>query len=426
MLGGTMTNDYDVADLALAEQGITRIEWADRAMPVLTQIRERFGRERPLAGARIAACLHVTTETANLMRTLAAGGADVHLCASNPLSTQDDAAAALVDEYGVHVYARRGVDLTGYYVHINSALDPEPDFVLDDGCDLVNTLHAARTELLDTVRAGCEETTTGVVRLRAMSRAGALRFPVVAVNDTATKRMFDNRYGTGQSTVDAILRATHSLLAGKTAVVAGYGFCGKGVAERLRGMGAEVVVCEVDPLKGLDATMEGYRVMPMAVAATVGDVFVTVTGNRDVIRAEHFAAMKDGAILANSGHFDVEIDVRWLEKHAVGKRREVRPHLDEYLLADGRRIALLAEGRLANLGAAEGHPAGVMDLSFADQALTLEWLMTNHGDLPPGVHEVPASIDREVARLKLAAMDIAIDTLTPAQQAYLDSWEFGS
>jgi adenosylhomocysteinase len=421
-----MTDDYDVADLSLAEQGITRIEWADRAMPVLRQIRERFSRERPLAGARIAASLHVTTETANLMRTLAAGGAQVHLAASNPLSTQDDAAAALVDEYGVHVYARKGVDLTGYYVHINSVLDAEPGFVLDDGCDLVNTLHTSRTELLDTVRAGCEETTTGVVRLRAMARAGALRFPVVAVNDTGTKRMFDNRYGTGQSTVDAILRATHSLLAGKTAVVVGYGYCGKGVATRLRGMGAVVVVCEVDPLKALDALMEGYRVMPMAAAAAIGEMFVTVTGNRDVINAEHFAVMQDGAILANSGHFDVEIDVRWLEKNAVGKRREVRPYLDEYLLADGRRIALLAEGRLANLSAAEGHPAGVMDLSFADQALTLEWLMAYHADLEPGVHDVPASIDREVARLKLAAMGIAIDTLTPEQQAYLESWEFGS
>jgi adenosylhomocysteinase len=421
-----VNSEYDVADLGLAEQGITRIEWADRAMPVLRQIRDRFGRETPFEGIRIAACLHVTTETANLMRTLAVGGAEVHLCASNPLSTQDDAAAALVSEYDVHVYARKGVDLTGYYVHINSVLDIEPDFVLDDGCDLVNTLHAARTELLDKVRAGCEETTTGVVRLRAMSRAGALRFPVVAVNDTGTKRMFDNRYGTGQSTVDAILRATHSLLAGKTAVVAGYGFCGKGVAERLRGMGADVVVCEVDPLKGLDATMEGFRVLPMEKAARVGDVFVTVTGNRDVIRAEHFQTMKDGAILANSGHFDVEIDVRWLEANAVGKRRQVRPYLDEYLLADGRRVTLLAEGRLANLSVAEGHPAGVMDLSFADQALTLEWLRENHDGLEPGLHEVPESIDQEVARLKLASMDIGIDTLTPDQQAYLDSWEFGS
>jgi adenosylhomocysteinase len=324
------------------------------------------------------------------------------------------------------VYARKGVDLTGYYVHINSVLDAQPSFILDDGCDLVNTLHASRTELLDTVLAGCEETTTGVVRLRAMARAGALRFPVVAVNDTGTKRMFDNRYGTGQSTVDAILRTTHSLLAGKTAVVVGYGFCGRGVAARLRGMGAMVVVCEVDPLKALDATMEGYRVMPMASAAAVGEVFVTVTGNRDVISAEHFGVMRDGVILANSGHFDVEIDVRWLEKNAVGKRREVRPYLDEYLLADGRRIALLAEGRLANLSAAEGHPAGVMDLSFADQALTLEWLVASHADLAPGVHEVPASIDREVARLKLASMGITIDTLTPEQQAYLESWEFGS
>ncbi|HSV66106.1 MAG TPA: adenosylhomocysteinase [Mycobacteriales bacterium] len=419
-------SDYDVSDLTLAEQGITRIEWADRAMPVLRQIRDRFAVQRPLAGTRVAACMHITTETANLMRTLVVGGADVHLCASNPLSTQDDAAAAMVCEYGVHVHARKGVDLTGYYVHINAVLDSEPEFVLDDGCDLVNTLHAARTELLDGIRAGCEETTTGVVRLRAMARAGALRFPVVAVNDTATKRMFDNRYGTGQSTVDAICRATHSLLAGKTVVVVGYGFCGKGVSERLRGMGADVVVCEVEPLRALDATMEGFRVLPMAVAATLGEFFVTVTGNKDVLRAEHFAVMRDGAILANSGHFDVEIDVRWLERNAVGKRKNVRPSLDEYLLADGRRVMLLAEGRLANLSIAEGHPAGVMDLSFADQALTLEWLCKEHENLEPGVHDVPATIDREVARLKLASMGIEIDTLTPAQQAYLDSWEFGS
>lgn len=418
--------DYDVTDVALAEQGIIRIEWADRAMPVLRQVRERFGTERPFAGMRIAACMHITTETANLMRTLVAGGGDVYLAASNPLSTQDDAAAAMVSEYGVHVYARKGVDLARYYGHINSVLDAKPDFVLDDGCDLVNTLHAARTELLSGIRAGCEETTTGVVRLRAMARAGALRFPVVAVNDTATKRMFDNRYGTGQSTVDAICRATHSLLAGKTAVVVGYGFCGKGVTERLRGMGADVVVCEVDPLKGLDASMAGFRVLPMAQAARIGDVFVTVTGNRDVLRGEHFEVMKDGAILANSGHFDVEIDVRWLERNAVGRRRGVRPYLDEYRLADGRRVMLIAEGRLANLGVAEGHPAGVMDLSFADQALTLEYLRDQYGTLAPGVHEVPAGIDREVARLKLAAMDIEIDELTPAQQTYLDSWEFGS
>jgi adenosylhomocysteinase len=395
-------------------------------MPVLRQVRERFARERPLAGARIAASLHVTAETANLMRALADGGAEVYLSASNPLSTQDDVAAALVAEYGVHVHARKGVDLTGYYVHINSVLDTRPEYVLDDGCDLVNTLHTSRTELLDGVRAGCEETTTGVVRLRAMARADALRFPVVAVNDTATKRMFDNRYGTGQSTVDAICRATHSLLAGKTAVVVGFGFCGTGVAERLRGMGADVVVCEVNPLRALDATMEGYRVLPMAGAARVGDIFVTVTGNRNVLRGEHFAVMKDGAILANSGHFDVEIDVRWLEANAVGKRRAVRPDVDEFLLAGGQRLMLLAEGRLANLSIAEGHPAGVMDLSFADQALTVEWLHTGQEDLPAGVYDVPASIDHEVARLKLASMGVEIDELTAEQQAYLDSWEFGS
>lgn len=418
--------DYDVADLGLADQGVTRIDWADRAMPVLRQIRERFTRDRPLEGVRVAACLHVTAETANLVRTLAVGGAQVHLCASNPLSTQDDAAAALVHDYGVHVHARRGVDLTGYYVHINAVLDAEPHYVLDDGCDLVNTLHTARTELLEGVRGGCEETTTGVVRLRAMARAEALRFPVVAVNDTATKRMFDNRYGTGQSTVDAICRATHSLLAGKTAVVVGFGYCGSGVAERLRGMGADVVVCEVNPLRALDASMAGYRVLPMAEAARLGDVFVTVTGNRNVIRGEHFAVMKDGAILANSGHFDVEIDVRWLEANAVGKRRDVRPDVDEFLLAGGQRVMLLAEGRLANLSIAEGHPSGVMDLSFADQALTVEWLHTSGESLADGVHEVPGRIDQEVARLKLATMGIAIDDLTDEQRAYLDSWEFGS
>jgi adenosylhomocysteinase len=417
---------HDIADPSLAAQGRLRIEWAERSMPVLRQIRERFERERPFAGTRIAACMHVTTETANLMRTLQAGGAELALCASNPLSTQDDTAAALVHEYGISVFARNAVDTGGYYAHINAALDIAPHQVFDDGCDLVNTLHTTRQELLADVKGGCEETTTGVIRLKAMAGDKALLFPMVAVNDTDTKHMFDNRYGTGQSTLDAVFRATNTLLAGKTVVVAGYGYCGKGVAERAKGMGANVVVTEIDPTKALDATMQGLRVMPMSAAAEVGDVFITVTGNRDVLRAEHFAAMKDGAIFANSGHFDVEIDVKWLEANAVAVNRKIRHQTDEYVMADGRRLLLLAEGRLVNLGAAEGHPAAVMDMSFADQALTAEWLVTNAGELTPGVYDVPTEIDREVARLKLAAMGVGIDTLTPEQQEYLSSWQFGS
>jgi adenosylhomocysteinase len=370
--------------------------------------------------------MHVTTETANLMRTLKAGGAELALCASNPLSTQDDTAAALVAEYGISVFARNAVDNKGYYEHINSALDSRPDFVFDDGCDLVNTVHTTRTELLETVKAGCEETTTGVIRLRAMAADGALKFPMVAVNDTDTKHMFDNRYGTGQSTLDAIFRATNTLLAGKTVVVAGYGYCGKGVASRAKGMGSNVVVTEIDPTKALDAAMEGFKVLPMAEAARIGDVFITVTGNRDVLRAEHFEAMKDGAIFCNSGHFDIEIDVKWLEDNAITKNSKVRHQTDEYVLADGRRLLLLAEGRLVNLGAAEGHPAAVMDMSFSDQALTAEWLASEAGSLSPSVLDVPQAIDKEVARLKLASMDIGIDTLTPAQADYLTSWEHGS
>jgi adenosylhomocysteinase len=393
---------------------------------VLGQIRERFAKERPFGGVRLAACMHVTTETANLMRALAAGGAEIALCASNPLSTQDDTAAALVAEYGISVFARNAVDTKGYYGHINSALDVNPHFVFDDGCDLVNTVHTSRTELLDTVKGGCEETTTGVIRLRAMAADGALKFPMVAVNDTDTKHMFDNRYGTGQSTVDAIFRSTNTLLAGKTVVVAGYGYCGKGVASRAKGMGANVVVTEIDPTKALDAAMEGFKVLPMAEAARVGDVFITVTGNRDVLRAEHFQAMKDGAIFCNSGHFDIEIDVKWLENNAVAKNSKIRHQTDEYVLADGRRLLLLAEGRLVNLGAAEGHPAAVMDMSFSDQALTAEWLARDAASLEPGVVDVPAEIDKEVARLKLASMDIAIDELTPAQTDYLNSWQHGS
>ena len=417
---------HDVADLSLAPQGRARIDWAERRMPVLRQIRERFEKERPFDGVTLAACMHVTTETANLMRTLKAGGAELALCASNPLSTQDDTAAALVAEYGISVFARNAVDNKGYYEHINSALDSRPDFVFDDGCDLVNTVHTTRTELLETVKAGCEETTTGVIRLRAMAADGALKFAMVAVNDTDTKHMFDNRYGTGQSTVDAIFRATNTLLAGKTVVVAGYGYCGKGVASRAKGMGANVVVTEIDPTKALDAAMEGFKVLPMADAARIGDVFITVTGNRDVLRAEHFEVMKDGAIFCNSGHFDIEIDVKWLEDNAAAKNSKVRHQTDEYVLSDGRRLLLLAEGRLVNLGAAEGHPAAVMDMSFSDQALTAEWLASEASSLPPSVLEVPEAIDKEVARLKLASMGIDIDTLTPAQADYLTSWEHGS
>ena len=416
----------DIADPGLAESGVRRIEWADRAMPVLRQIRDRFAAERPLDGLTITACMHVTTETANLIRALQAGGASVALAASNPLSTQDDTAAALVDEYGAVVFARAGVDREGYYAHIDRALDIKPDLVVDDGCDLVNTLHTERTDLLATVRGGCEETTTGVIRLHQMVREDALRFPMVAVNDTATKRMFDNRYGTGQSTLDGIIRATNTLLAGKTIVIAGFGYCGRGLAERARGLGASVVVTEIDPVKALDATLQGFSVLPMERAAPIGDVFITVTGNREVIRAEHMRVMKDGAILANSGHFDVEIDVKGLAEVAVDIHRNVRPHADEYVLANGRRLVLLSEGRLVNLAAAEGHPAAVMDMSFANQALTCEWLATAHEDLTPGVYDVPTAIDAEVARLKLESMDVAIDILTAEQEDYLGSWQHGS
>jgi len=419
-------NEYDIADPGLAEAGIARVEWADRAMPVLRQIRDRFAADQPLKGLRIGACMHVTAETANLMRTLVAGGADVSLAASNPLSTQDDTAAALVEEYGVAVYARARVSLPEYYTHIGSVLDRVPDLVLDDACDLVTTLHAERTDLLDRVRAGCEQTTTGLLRLRAMHRAGALRIPMVAVNDTGTKQLFDNTYGTGQSAIDAIFRATNTLLAGRTVVVAGFGSCGRGVASRAQGMGASVVVTEIDPIKALDAAMSGYAVMPMVRAAAVGDVFITVTGNRGVINGEHFQTMKDGAILVNAGHFDVELDVRWLADNAKSVHRHVRPNTDEYVLSDGRRLVLLAEGRVANLAAAEGHPPAVMDMSFADQALTTAWLAAHSAELPVGVHGVPTEVDNEVASLKLASLDIAIDALTPDQERYLDSWEQGS
>ncbi|MFM8921754.1 MAG: adenosylhomocysteinase [Candidatus Nanopelagicaceae bacterium] len=417
---------HDIANPALAAEGKKRIEWAERNMPVLAQIRERFEKTKPFNGVRIAACMHVTTETANLMRVLKAGGAEIALCASNPLLTQDDTAAALVYEYGISVFARNAVDRDGYYAHINAALDIQPHQVFDDGCDLVNTLHTTRKELIPNIAGGCEETTTGVIRLTQMAKDGALQFPMIAVNDTDTKHMFDNRYGTGQSTLDAVFRATNFLLAGRIMVVAGFGYCGKGVAERARGLGADVIVTEIDPTKALDAMMQGFRVMPMTEAAKIGDVFITVTGNRDVLREEHFQVMKDGAILANSGHFDIEIDVAWLEQNAVKKNAKMRHQTDEYVLKNGNRILLLAEGRLVNLGAAEGHPAAVMDLSFSDQALTAEYLVNEAKNLKPGVHNVPTSIDKEVARLKLASMGGAIDVLTPAQELYLNSWEHGS
>jgi adenosylhomocysteinase len=415
---------YDVADLALADEGRLRIEWADRHMPVLRDIRARFEKEQPLAGLEVAACLHVTTETANLMRTLAAGGASVTLCASNPLSTQDDTAAALVQHYGIDVFARRGVDNAGYYRHLEAALDTRPNVTMDDGCDLVTLLHTRRTDQLGQVRVGTEETTTGVIRLRQMEREGALAYPIIAVNDTPTKHLFDNRYGTGQSSIDGILRATNVLLAGTTFVVAGYGYCGKGLAMRARGMGAKVVVTEVEPVRALEAAMEGFRVAPMLEAAREADLIVSVTGDRDILRREHFEVMKDGVILANSGHFDVEIDKVALRELATSATR-VRENVEQFVMDDGRRINLIAEGRLVNLGAAEGHPAAVMDMSFADQALSLEWL-TRQQRLDVRVHDVPAEIDAEVARVKLATMAIEIDTLTQAQVDYLHSWTEGT
>ena len=393
-------------------------------MPVVRSIRERFARERPLAGVRIGACLHVTSETAALVRTLVAGGATVRLCASNPLSTQDDVAAALVEEQ-VEVFAIKGEDRETYYRHIQQALDLQPQITMDDGADLVSTVHEQRRELLSHIVGGTEETTTGVIRLRAMAREGVLRYPIIAVNDARTKHLFDNRYGTGQSTIDGLLRATNLLLAGRVVVICGYGLCGRGVAMRARGMGARVIVTEVDPLRALEAVMEGYQVMPLLQAAEVGEVFITVTGNRDVIRREHLERMRDGAILANSGHFNVEIDIPALEEMAVQKRR-VRAYVDEYLLKDGRRLYLLGEGRLINLAAAEGHPSSVMDMSFANQALSVEHL-TRHGkDMPPQVYPVPRELDAEVGRLKLQSMGVHIDTLTPEQKAYLESWESGT
>ena len=418
-------NKCDVKDMSLAMKGHNRIEWAEQDMPVLRSIRERFAADKPLQGTRIAACLHVTTETANLMRTLQAGGADVVLCASNPLSTQDDVAASLVANYEIPVFAIKGEDNQTYYQHIHACLDNAPHITMDDGADLVSTLHRERTELLDNVIGGTEETTTGVIRLRAMANDGVLRYPIIAVNDAMTKHFFDNRYGTGQSTVDGIIRATNVLLAGSVFVVGGYGWCSRGIAMRARGMGANVIVTEVDPLRALEAVMDGFRVMPMQEAAKIGDIFVTSTGDIHVIDQAHMAVMRDGAILANSGHFNVEINIPWLEANAVEKRR-IREFVDQYTLPDGRRINVLGEGRLINLAAAEGHPASVMDMSFANQALCVEYMVQNAARLERCVYSVPEDIDREIARLKLQAMGIEIDQLTTEQEKYLTSWESGT
>jgi adenosylhomocysteinase len=415
----------DIRDARLARDGVSRIEWAAREMPVTRLIRERFAREQPLKGVRIGACLHVTTETANLMLTLKEGGADVVLCASNPLSTQDEVAAALTTEYGIPTFAIKGEDNETYYRHLAAVLDAQPQLTMDDGCDLVAMLHKERKELLGTVKGGTEETTTGVIRLRGMNNAGVLRYPIIAVNEADTKHMFDNRYGTGQSTLDGIIRATNVLFAGKNVVVAGYGWCGRGFASRARGLGAQVIVTEVDPIRALEAVMDGFRVMPMAEAAQVGDIFCTVTGDVNVIDRTHLEVIKDGAIVANSGHFNDEINIKALEAMAEG-RREIRPFVEEFTLEDGRKVYLLAEGRLINLAAAEGHPASVMDMSFANQSLSVEHLVLNEGKIAVGVHDVPKEIDREVARLKLTAMGIGIDTLTAEQEAYLSSWESGT
>jgi adenosylhomocysteinase len=420
-----VTQDYDVKDLALADAGQRRIEWAEQEMPVLRLIRERFAREKPLAGIRVSACLHVTTETANLMRTLQAGGADARLCASNPLSTQDDAAAALVAHYGVPVFAVKGEDNDTYYRHIHQAVDHRPHLTMDDGADTVGVLHKDRTELLDGILGGTEETTTGVIRLRAMAADGVLRYPIVAVNDATTKHFFDNRYGTGQSTVDGIIRATNVLLAGKTLVVAGYGWCSRGIAMRARGMGAIVVVTEVDPLRALEAVMDGYRVLPMLDAAREGDIFVTSTGDKGVIDRPHLEVMKDGALLANSGHFNVEINIPALREMSVSVHQP-RPYVEQFTLADGRRLSLLGEGRLINLAAAEGHPSAVMDMSFANQALCAEHMVQHAAELKNTVYPVPEAIDKQIAALKLRAMGIRIDELTPEQARYLTSWQEGT
>ncbi len=417
--------NYDIKDLKLADKGRLRIEWANQNMPVLNLIKERFAKEKPLAGVTLGACLHVTTETASLMTTLKAGGAEVLLCASNPLSTQDDVAAALVADEQIPVFAIKGEDNETYYKHLNSVLDAKPAITMDDGADLVSTIHAERPDLLEHIIAGTEETTTGVIRLASMAKEGVLKFPILAVNDADTKHFFDNRYGTGQSTVDGIIRATNRLLAGSAFVVCGYGWCGRGLAMRAEGMGANIIVTEIDPLKALEAVMDGYRVMPIAEAALLGDFFVTVTGNRHVISKEHFNLMKDGAIVANSGHFNVELDIEGLEEIS-GKKRQIREFVTEYTLADGRRINLLGEGRLINLAAAEGHPSSVMDMSFANQALAAEYMVKNKGKLAIEVHKVPEELDKTISRLKLEAMGVKIDTLTPEQEKYLNSWAMGT
>jgi adenosylhomocysteinase len=419
------TKRYDVKDLALAPEGVRRIAWADRQMPVLAAIRERFEAEQPLSGYRVSACLHVTTETANLARTLKAGGADVVLCASNPLSTQDDVAAALVDEFDVSVFAIKGEDNDTYYQHIEAAVDHKPQLTMDDGADVIGVLHSHRREQLGDIIAGTEETTTGVIRLKALEADGALGFPIIAVNEAQTKHLFDNRYGTGQSTIDGIIRATNVLLAGKRFVISGYGWVGKGVAMRAKGMGAHVIVTEVDPLRAIEAAMDGLEVMPMADAAEVGDIFCTATGDKSVISREHMLRMKDGAILANTGHFNVEIEISALRSIA-SEVREARAFVEEFTLEDGRRLYLLGDGRLINLAAAEGHPAIVMDMSFANQALSAEYAVANAAELERKVYPVPEEIDREIARLKLATMGITIDQLTEEQANYLASWNEGT
>ncbi|MCH8849953.1 MAG: adenosylhomocysteinase [Chloroflexi bacterium] len=416
---------HDVKELRLAEEGVRRIEWAAREMPVIATIRERFLKDKPLKGLRLAGCLHVTTETANLAIALRDGGAELTLCASNPLSTQDDVAAALVAEYGIPTFAIKGEDDDTYYKHLNQALDSAPQITMDDGADLVATIHKDRTELIDGVLGGTEETTTGVIRLRAMAKDGALKYPIIAVNEANTKHLFDNRYGTGQSTLDGITRATNILWAGKTVVVVGYGWCGRGVSMRARGMGSSVVVVEVDPLRALEAVMDGYRVMPMMEASAIGDIFISITGDIHAIDEHHMEVMKDGAILANSGHFNVELNLEALAAMAES-RREVRPFVEEFRLADGRRLFLLGEGRLINLTAAEGHPASVMDMSFANQALSVEHLVLQEKRLEVDVHDVPRHIDEEIARLKLAALGVKIDELTDKQRKYLSSWQEGT
>ncbi|MDR1082578.1 MAG: adenosylhomocysteinase [Coriobacteriales bacterium] len=416
---------YHIKDITLANAGRARIEWANLDMPVLASIRERFRSEHPFEGLRIAACLHVTTETANLMRTLVAGGADVVLCASNPLSTQDDTAAALLQHYGVRTYAIKGEDTETYYKHIDRAIDHKPHITMDDGADVVGRIHAERPEAIEDILGGTEETTTGVIRLSAMAKEGALRYPIIAVNDAKTKHFYDNRYGTGQSTLDGIVRATNRLLAGRTLVISGYGWCGRGIAMRAAGMGMQVIICEVDPFKALEAHMDGFRVMPAIHAARFCDIWVTVTGDLNVIGPDAFATMKDGAIICNSGHFNSEIDIPWLEENATDKH-ELKPLVKEYRLADGRKVILLAEGRLINLSAAEGHPAEVMDMSFANQALTAEYLALYSSQMAPGVYRVPDSIDENIARLKLQSLGVSIDKLTPEQEKYLNSWELGT